>query len=173
MFGVAGVINYNNKRLNIYKTGGTGSDSLNLEMPQEAPGRYEAGSLNSVAIYALNQSIDFIKDNIDFASKKHELTLYLLKKLREIDGVIVYCPLNVITKGIVSFNITGYSSDDVGKILSSNYDICVRTGYHCAPLVHDFIDDKKFSGCVRVSLSGFNTVEEIDTLIKAIKEIML
>ncbi len=172
VFGIAGFINLCNKKLKIYKAGGTGSDSLNLEMPEELPSRFEAGSLNSVAIYALNQSIDFIKDN-DFASKKHELTIYLLKQLREINGLILYCPSSIITKGIVAFNVEGYSSDDVGKILSSSYDICVRTGYHCAPLVHEFLDDKKYAGCVRVSLSGFNTKEEIDTLVKAIKEIIL
>ena len=97
---------------------------------------------------------------------------YLIKRLKELDNVIVYCPENVETKGIVSFNIEGYTSDDVGKILSSQYDICVRTGYHCAPYIHDFLEDKKYSGCVRVSLSGFNTLEEINSLIDAIEEIM-
>ena len=75
-------------------------------------------------------------------------------------------------KGIVAFNVEGYTSDEIGKILSSQYDICVRTGYHCAPYVHDFIEDKKYVGCVRVSLSGFNTIEEIDTLLNALNDIM-
>lgn len=172
VFGVAGFINISNTFLSTYKTGGTGSDSLNLDMPQEFPGKMEAGSLNSVAIYALNKSIDFII-NSDFITKKHELTSYLNSKLKELDNVIVYCPENIETKGILAFNIDGYTSDEVGKILSSQYDICVRTGYHCAPYVHDFIEDKKYAGCVRVSLSGFNTVEEIDILIEAIKEIIL
>ena len=172
VFGIAGFINVSETFLDTYKTGGTGSDSLNLEMPQDFPSRMEAGSLNSVAIYTLNKSVDFIT-NSDFASKKHELTNYLISQLKKLDNVIVYCPDNVETKGIVAFNIEGYSSDEVGKILSSQYDICVRTGYHCAPYIHDFIDDKKFAGCVRVSFSGFNTIEEIDTLIDAIKEITL
>lgn len=171
VFGIAGFINLSNILLDTYKTGGTGSDSLNLEMPLELPIRLEAGSLNSVAIYALNRSIDFINNN-DFATKKYELTRYLISKLKDLDGVIVYCPDNIETKGIVAFNIEGYSSDDVGKILSSQYDICVRTGYHCAPYVHDFIEDKKYAGCVRVSLSGFNTIEEIDSLINAIEEML-
>lgn len=171
VFGIAGFINKTNAPLSTYKTGGTGSDSLNLDMPQALPARMEAGSLNAVAIYALNKSIDFIV-NSDFATKKHDLTSYLIKRLKELDNVIVYCPENIETKGIVSFNIEGYTSDDVGKILSSQYDICVRTGYHCAPYIHDFLEDKKYSGCVRVSLSGFNTIEEINSLIDAIEEIM-
>ena len=114
--------------------------------------------------------MDFI-ENCDFALIKHKLTDYLVSELRELDNVIVYCPDNVITNGIVSFNIEGYTSDEVGKILSSQHNICVRTGYHCAPFVHDFIGDKKFAGCVRVSFSGFNTKDEIDILINAIKEL--
>lgn len=171
VFGVAGFINKTNIPLIVFKTGGTGSDSLNLDMPQELPAKMEAGSLNAVAIYALNKSIDFIV-NSDFAIKKHELTSYLIERLKELDNVIIYCPDDIETKGIVAFNIEGYTSDEIGKILSSQYDICVRTGYHCAPYIHDFLEDKKYSGCVRVSLSGFNTIDEIDTLINAIEEIM-
>ena len=59
----------------------------------------------------------------------------------------------------------------VGDILSCEYDICVRTGYHCAPLIHDFIDSKKYGGTVRISMGYFNTYEEIDQLIDALKEI--
>jgi selenocysteine lyase/cysteine desulfurase len=171
VFGVAGIIAFTDQKLIISKAGGTGSDSLNPNMPDELPNRLEAGSLNSVAIYALNKSIDFI-NNSNFSNIKQKLTTYLLDELRKIKNVIIYCPQNVITKGIVSFNIEGFTSDEIGKILSSKYDICVRTGYHCAPYVHDFIGDKKFAGCVRVSFSGFNTISEIDTLIQAIKEIM-
>lgn len=172
VFGVAGIVVFNNDKLKIFKTGGTGTDSLNPNMPDELPDRLEAGSLNSVAIYALNKSIDFIL-NSEFASKKHELTSYLISKLKEFDDVIIYCPPTLTTNGIVSFNIKGFMSDDVGKILASQYNICVRTGYHCAPFVHDFINDKKFAGCVRVSFSGFNTKEEIDVLIQAIREMIL
>lgn len=169
VFGIAGFINISEIFLDTYKTGGTGSDSLNLSMPQDFPSRMEAGSLNSVAIYALNKSIDFVI-NSNFAIKKHELTSYLISKLRELDNVIIYCPENIETKGIVAFNIEGYTSDEAGKILSSKYDICVRTGYHCAPYIHDFINDKEYAGCIRVSLSGFNTIEEINALIYAIRE---
>lgn len=171
VFGVAGIAVLSNNKLKIFKAGGTGSDSLNPDMPDEMPNRLEAGSLNSVAIYALNKSIDFILDS-GFSNIKHELTSYLISKLKEFDDVIIYCPSTLTTNGIVSFNIKGFTADDVGKILASQYDICVRTGYHCAPYIHDFIDDKKFAGCVRVSFSGFNTKEEIDVLVLAIKNIV-
>lgn len=172
IFGIAGIIALKDKKLKIFKTGGTGSDSLNTNMPEDLPNRIEAGSLNSVAIYALNKSIDFL-ENSNFVTIKHKLTSYLLSELNKIDKIIVYCPPTIVTNGIVAFNINGYLSDDVGKILASQYDICVRSGYHCAPFIHDFIDDKKFAGCVRVSFSGFSTKEEVDVLIQAIKDIVL
>ena len=169
MFGIAGYINLSNIQLSPYKVGGTGSDSLNLDMPDIFPSRYEAGSLNSVGIYSIYSSINFLK-NAKFDIIKKRLVEYFIKQARELKNVVLYLPKNYISYGIVSFNLLGYSSDEVGTILSEDYDICVRTGYHCAPFVHDFIDSKKYAGTVRVSFSGFNTKEEIDTLIDALKE---
>ena len=94
----------------------------------------------------------------------------MIKKLEEIDKIVIYLPKNYISYGIVSFNVEGYSSDEVGMILANDYDICVRTGYHCAPFIHDFIDSKEYVGTVRISLSGFNTFEEINKLLDALKE---
>ena len=171
MFGIAGYICTSSHKLNVHKVGGTGSDSLNLNMPDYGVSRYEAGSLNSVGIYSIHESLGFLKEN-DFESKKMELTSFLIDELNEIEGVTLYLPENKKTKGIVSFNIEGYSSADVGEFLANDYDICVRTGYHCAPFIHDFIGSKLYAGTVRVSLSGFNTKEEIDELISAIQELI-
>ena len=170
IFGVAGFLKLGNDELKPYKIGGTGSDSLNPSMPNELPYRYEAGSMNSLAIYSIFSSIDFLKKS-NFAEKKHDLSKYLIKSLRKLNNVIIYLPNNYVSRGIISFNVEGYSSDEVGTILSEDYDICVRTGYHCCPYIHDFIDSKKYTGTVRVSLSGFNTKKEIDELIEAIKEL--
>ncbi len=169
LFGIAGYINISNIKLQTYKVGGTGTDSLNLEMPLELPSRYEAGSLNAIGIYSINCAIDFLKKS-NFSEIKRELVLYLLKELKKIKGLIIYAPKDYIPRGIVSFNLEGYKADEVGTILSEEFDICVRTGYHCAPIVHDFIDSKKYLGTVRISFSGFNTKEEIDCLINALRE---
>lgn len=169
MFGIAGYVNVSNTKLDLYKVGGTGSDSLNLNMPIELPNRYEAGSYNSIGIYSIYSSLDFLK-NEKFDIIKKELVEYFLKKAKNIDNIVIYLPKDYVSYGIVSFNIIGYTADDVGTILSEDYDICVRTGYHCAPFVHDFIKSKEFSGTVRISFSGFNTKDEIDTLISALKE---
>lgn len=168
IFGIAGYIKCSNVNLKKYKVGGTGADSLNPDMPDSFPSAYEAGSYNSVGIYSLNASIDFLK-NAKFDIIERELTLYLIKKLKELENVVLYCPNDYVTKGIISFNIKGYTSDEIGLLLAEDFDICVRTGYHCAPYVHDFIDSKEFLGTVRVSVNGFNTDKEIDTLIEALK----
>ena len=76
-----------------------------------------------------------------------------------------------MSKSIVSFSIRGFSADDIGTILGEDYNICVRTGYHCAPYVHAFLGSEKSSGTVRVSLGIFNTKNEIDVLINALREI--
>ena len=93
-----------------------------------------------------------------------------VKKLKELDKVKVFVPTNINNIfGIVSIAVEGYSSEDIGKILDDEFDICVRTGYHCAPLIHDFIDSLMYNGTVRISLSYFNNIEDIDVLINALK----
>ena len=73
--------------------------------------------------------------------------------------------------GMVSIGISNYSSDDVGSILDDEYNICVRTGYHCAPLVHDFIGSLEYNGTVRISLNYFNTKNDVDLLISALESL--
>jgi selenocysteine lyase/cysteine desulfurase len=170
MFGIAGYINLSAERIKLYKVGGTGSDSLNMNMPEEFPNRYEAGSLNSVGIYSVNKSIDFlIKAN--FAKIEKSLVEYFLNGIKNENDIIVYLPNEYISNGIVSINKKGYSSDELGMILSEDYGICVRSGFHCAPIVHDFIKSKNFNGTVRISFSGFNTFNDVDILLNALKEI--
>lgn len=168
-FGVAGFINLNNIHLKITKSGGNGSDSLNSEMPQDYYGRYESGSPNVVAIYALKQSINWLKEQNIYAHEK-ALTEYLIGELKKLDKVTIYIPENHANIfGIVSINIKGYRSEDVAYILSNEFDICVRSGFHCSPLIHDFIDTVHIGGTIRISLGFFNTKDEINILIQAIK----
>ena len=169
-FGVAGFINTGNKKLAVSKSGGTGTDSLNHFMPENGYGRYESGSLNSVAVAGLNASVKWLKENPVYAEEK-ELTDYLINKLRKLDNVQLYLPNQTEkTFGVISLNVKGYQASDVGMILSEDYDICVRTGYHCSPFVHDFIESNDCLGTVRVSLSAFSTKEDIDTLSHALEE---
>lgn len=167
-FGIAGYIKLKNDKLNHQIFGGTGSDTMNRQMSESFPEGFEAGSPNIVAISSINSSLDWLK-TVDVLQHEQELTKYLINKLRSIDKCILYLPEEE-TKcfGIVSINIKGYDSNDVGTILSDEFDICVRTGYHCAPLIHDFIGTIEYNGSVRISLNYFNTEKDIDLLIDAL-----
>lgn len=85
----------------------------------------------------------------------------------------MYLPLNREKHvGIVSFTVEEFSSEDIGMILDEVFDIAVRTGYHCAPYIHKYLKDVTVLGTVRVSLGQFSTIEDIDNLVKGIKEII-
>ncbi len=168
-FGIAGFIKTGNVVLNIVKAGGTGADSLNLNMPDNGYSRYEAGSPNIVAVYGLKASLEWHK-KVDIEKKERELTRILLSELEGLNNIIVFKPESSARMlGIVSFAIEGYLSDDVGIILSDEFDIAVRTGYHCAPLVHNFIKSIDYGGTIRVSFGAFNSEKDISELIKALK----
>ena len=167
-FGIAGIVAKDFSLLNVTKSGGTGSDSLNHYMPEKGYGRIEAGSPNIVAIYGLHESIKWLKNN-DVSKHENSLTSCLINRLKDIENIVVYAPENIMDLlGIISINVEGYNPADIGSILSNEFDIAVRTGYHCSPFVHEFIGSNKFNGTVRISLGAFNTEDDIDKLIKAL-----
>ena len=85
----------------------------------------------------------------------------------------MYLPNNMEKQvGIVSMTVRGMSSDDVGMILDEDFDIAVRTGYHCAPYIHKYLKDEEYLGTVRVGISQFTTKEDIDLFVAAIEEIV-
>ncbi len=154
---------------NVY-SGGTGTESFNPHQPTCYPEKLEVGTLNLPSICSLEEGIRYIQNSIDFIGNTLlNLTEYLICNLKTVPYVTIYsCPNQV---GIVSFSIKDISSIEVSEILSSSYDICVRGGFHCAPLVHRFLktDD---DGLIRISLSPHNTKKEIDFFINSINEIV-
>lgn len=167
-FGIAGFVINTNYKLLLSKLGGNGSDSLNHDMPESGFARYESGSPNSVAIYGLLNSCNWLVNN-DVESIEKNLSNYLISELEKNDKIILYLPESKKTLGIVSFNVKGYESDEVSAILGDEFNICVRSGFHCSPLVHDFIGSLEYKGTVRVSFGAFNTKEEVNVLIEALK----
>lgn len=148
--------------------GGTGSNSLSLDMPDAAPGRYEASSQNIVAIAGLNAALKALDQEKHLINVRN-LTAYLVEKLLEIDKLKIVGTRDIEdTVGIISFTVDGYRADEIGTILDDEYDIAVRTGFHCAPYIHDYLSDISNGGTVRVGIGAFNTEEDIDTLIEAL-----
>ena len=167
-FGIGGFINVSGIPLDIFISGGTGSDSLNLEMPSGKETRYESASCNIVAVAGLNAALKVIDPGACMAHEK-ELGDYLIKKLSEIRSVKMYVPKDRESHvGIVSFVVDGYISEDVGMILDEDFDIAVRTGYHCAPFIHKYLKDENTLGTVRVGLGQYNKIEQIEQLVNAI-----
>lgn len=167
-FGIAGFINLSDSELKVVKSGGNGSDTLNPDMPTAHHERYESGSPNVPAAYGLLEAIKWVKSN-DIYTKEKEITDYAILKIRTLEKVNLFIPSDISNiLGIISFSIDGYSSDEIGQILSDEYSIMIRTGYHCSPLVHEFINSAKTDGTARISISFFNNKKDIDDLVDAL-----
>ncbi len=154
-------------------SGGTGSNSLDLSMGNEYPTSFEPGSLNIIAIASLRTALQWLKETSIEAIqlKKRQLMDTLIEGVRGRGGKL-YLPRNLSNhNSVLSFNIDGYKANEVGTILSQEYDIAVRAGYHCAPYVHDFLGTTAFEGMVRVSVGFFNTKEDIETLLSAVEDL--
>lgn len=171
-FGIGGFFNLSNVPLLPVVTGGTGTDSLNLHMPEGPEAKYEAASENIVAIAGLNAALGCLNQEALFQHES-ELTEWLISILSEIKQVTLLVPPIGKRVGIVSFTVNSLKSDDVGTILDQDFDIAVRTGYHCAPYIHKYLRDENKMGTVRVSLGQYNTQEDIYSLISAIKELVM
>ncbi len=170
-FGIGGFINVTGISLNECIVGGTGSDSLNLDMPAGSEAKYESASKNIVAMAGLNAALEQIDQSM-LLKKEQELTDYLIKGLEKLDGIKLYLPTSSEKHvGIVSFNLEGYSAEDLGTILDEDFDIAVRTGYHCAPWIHEYLKDCSSLGTVRIGLGQFNNISDIDNLINALEDL--
>ena len=171
-FGIGGFINVSAVPLDTFIAGGTGSDSLNLEMPLGNETRYESSSPNIVAIAGLNAALESLNQKEHFEREK-KMTSYLIEQLSSVKEVKMFLPSNTERHiGIVSVIVEGFNSEDVGTILDEDFEIAVRTGYHCAPYIHKYLRDVTSLGTVRIGIGQFTTKEEIDLLIKALKEII-
>ncbi len=147
--------------------GGTGTNSLELIQPKSSPERFESGTINTPAILGFGEGICFVEENFDFIkSKLEDLTTYLHYELSKL-------PIEIYTKtentsGVFAFNIPNMDSTEVATELNDKWGICVRSGFHCAPLKHKSLGTLN-GGAVRVSLSYFNTYQEIEKFVYAIK----
>ena len=171
-FGVGGFISGENVSLKPFLAGGTGSDSLNPDMPGQMPGVLEPGSPNIVAIAGLYASLEDDYDREAELFRERKLAEYLTENLKKVDGVLMYLPQDETKRtGIVSFSIEGYRADEVGMLLDEDYHIAVRTGYQCAPLIHKYLKDERYGGVIRVGIGRFTKQSELETLVNAIEEI--
>ena len=164
-----GLLCFDGVGINPIMYGGTGTESHNIYQPSLPPEALECGTLNLPAIAGLNAAVEYIEKNKKkLEDDLEEVFSYIFRGLNENPMVKVYSFPN--KAGIISFLVGGYNADFVGDILNQKYDIAVRAGLHCAPLVHRRLGILK-SGLVRASLSSFNTIQEAKTFLNAIDNI--
>lgn len=181
LFGVGGFVTNSriferDKKLNPVIFGGNGENSLNLGLPETGISKYEVGSLNVPAIGALKCGIDSIETDFnEIRQYEDKMFRYMLEKIEKLDGIIIFQKPETEEEfenhiAVISTAFEKYASDDAGTILDGEYNIAVRTGYHCAPLVHDVIGSKKYGGTIRISIGRYTTKEDIDRLVSAFED---
>lgn len=173
-FGIGGYINYSKYPLKPFLYGGNGSDSLNLSLPESGIKRYEVGSPDIIAIAGLQAAIENRVSYEVIYNHEQELIRYFRQQTADLDDLILFAKDTPTDKclGIQSFAIEGFLANEVGQILDEEFDIAVRTGYHCAPLIHDALLSKPYGGTVRMSVGRYTTKEEIDRMVEALEDIM-
>lgn len=152
--------------------GGTGVESESLTHTQTYPHRLEAGTLNLMGVIGLSEGLAYVEDHDLAAAHAREMALArrLRAGLAELPGVTLHSPEpRDGDMPIVTCNVDGMAPIDVGAILDGDYGIAVRTGLHCAPLVHE--DLRLAEGSVRFSLGRFTSDDEIDWALRAMAEI--
>lgn len=144
----------------------------------ELPYKFEAGTLNIAGIVGFGETIKYL-ENIGFKEiKQHikDLTFYALEKLKEIEGLEIYGPLDERQLGIVSFNLEGIHPHDLAHLLDEKFGVAIRSGHHCAqPLMSLLKNESNLSvfpnGTCRASFYVYNTYGDVDTLIEGIKKV--
>lgn len=155
--------------------GGSGVRSYDRDQPQAYPTRLEAGTLNSHGLAGLNAALDFIlAQSVEMICAREQLLMRrFYEAVQEIPGVTVYGDHRQVDHAaIVALNIRDYASSEVSDVLFTDYDIATRPGAHCAPRMHEALGTTQ-QGAVRFSFSFFNTEEEIDTAISAVRELAM
>lgn len=157
------------RKLPPYQGGGEMIATVSFEKTTYAdlPHKFEAGTPNIEAGIVLGTAIDYLNE-IGFeniAQYEHELLEYATEKLLQIEGLKIFGTAREKTS-VISFNIDGIHPYDIGTIIDK-LGIAVRTGHHCAQPIMDFY---KIPGTIRASFAFYNTKEEIDLMIEAVKK---
>lgn len=154
--------------------GGTGVHSFDALQPLEWPTRLEAGTLNGHGIAGLSAGLDFIEaqGGVEaIAAHERALADRFLAGVREIPGIALYGAFDQpVRSAIVSLNVGDIDSAEISDALMQGWGIATRPGAHCAPLMHRALGTER-QGVVRFSFGYFNTDEEVDTAIDALRDL--
>jgi cysteine desulfurase family protein len=157
------------------RAGGTGVKSALKEQVREYPWRFEFGTLNSLGVAGLLAGQEWIAAHggVD-TIREHEMSIArrLKEGLSEIENVTLYCAdMSHDHLPVFVFNVDGMNASQTGTMLDVDHNVITRTGLHCAPLVHVGIGTFEVDGAVRFSAGPFNTEEDAEIAIRAVREI--
>jgi cysteine desulfurase family protein len=155
-----------------FREGGNGIHSEDLTQPVTWPERHESGTPNMVGLAGLLAGVDYLLERGVDTIQAHELHLnkMLMTGFQNIDGVTIYGPDADKKTGITSIGFQAMSTAEMGQILSKKFGIMIRTGIHCAPLIHNTLGTKG-QGTLRFSMGFASTTNEIMTVIQAVQDI--
>lgn len=159
--------------LRTWKSGGSGIQTFSHTHPEVMPVHLEAGTINAHGIAGLRAGLLFLQETGLDKIRAHELQLArrFYEGVCRLPGVRVYGDFSTQLRApVVSLNIGEEASGTISDLLSTEYDICTRSGGHCAPLMHEHFGTRQ-QGMVRFSFSYFNTEEEIMEGIRAVREL--
>jgi cysteine desulfurase/selenocysteine lyase len=156
------------------RQGGTGTRSEDESQPATLPDKYEAGNHNAPGLVGLEAALAWIESRTVEVLQAHEqnLSSRMMDELGAIEGVRVFGPANAAQRsGVVSLTIEGFEPQEVAAILESSYGIECRAGLHCAPRMHRTLGTAERGGTVRLSPGAFNTLDDVQAAITAVREI--
>ncbi|MGQ9820180.1 MAG: aminotransferase class V-fold PLP-dependent enzyme [Candidatus Kapaibacteriales bacterium] len=172
--GIGGLYIREGIKLKPLKVGGTGVLSQILTQPEGFPIYYEAGTPNTPGIVSLNAGVKFLLETGIDKILDHKKRLYsiLFEELSDNESIEIYSSENNTSYSNFCFNVKGMVPEEVGYVLENSFDIIVRTGIHCAPLIMKYLGVEP-RGTVRASHSYFTTEEEILKFVDAVRKITL
>ena len=172
--GIGGLVVMPSLEIATSRFGGTGMDSASLVHTQAYPLRLEAGTLNLLGVLGLGEGLDFV--GAQGVAAIHAREAALLTRLRNglaaTERVTLYRAAGDLADrvAVLACNVDGIHPQDVGAILDGDFDIAVRVGVHCAPLVHRDLRTID-RGAVRFSLGAFTTGADVDAAVEAMRAI--
>lgn len=171
--GTGGIVVGENVEIRPRTVGGTGVQTYLPTQPAQYPEHLEAGTRNGHGIAGLSAAVDFILSTgvEEIERREAALTRRFYEGVRCIPGITVYGDFSAPQRApIVALNAEGMDSDALADILWEDYGICVRAGAHCAPKMHEALGTKQ-QGAVRFSFGYYNTEQDADAAIAALREI--
>lgn len=156
-----------------WKVGGSGIKTYLETQPREYPTRLEAGTMNGHGLAGLGAALQYVTETGVETIHAHEIALMrrFYEGVKDLPGVKVYGDFSTDHRGpVVSLSVGDYDSGEVSDELSLTYDIATRSGGHCAPRLHRAMGTEE-RGLVRFSFGWYNTEEDVDAAIAAVREI--